>query len=105
MQGSGKTLAFGLPILQALLAEKDAMGRAGSLGLRKDAAIEVTTDHMESTVETDKGCVPTTELGEQRLRALILVPTRELAIQVLPCTASLWFFTYAVQTKECGTRT
>ena len=104
MQGSGKTLAFGLPILQALLAEKDAMGRAGSGGVQKDAACEVAANHMDNTLEKDKACVASQELGEQRLRALILVPTRELAIQVLPCTASFWFFTYAVQTKECGTR-
>lgn len=47
-QGSGKTLAFGLPILQRLTAQKEA------------AAAK----------------------GPAKLRALILTPTRELALQV-----------------------
>ena len=49
LQGSGKTLAFGLPIMQRLLLNKE------------DAATDVP----------------------DKLKALILAPTRELALQVL----------------------
>jgi hypothetical protein len=55
MQGSGKTLGFGLPILQRLMLNKEGL-----------AADEPT-----------------------KLRALILAPTRELALQVLPCYLSV----------------
>ena len=49
-QGSGKTLAFGLPILQSLLDRKAAVGAK----------------------EVEEG---------KKLRALVLAPTRELALQ------------------------
>jgi hypothetical protein len=55
LQGSGKTLAFGLPILQRLMLNKEGL-----------AADEPT-----------------------KLRALILAPTRELALQVLACSLPL----------------
>jgi DEAD/DEAH box helicase len=62
-QGSGKTLAFGLPIIQQLLAE--GSGEAG-------------------------GHAPRTATPPSPLRGLILLPTRELALQVscgfFPCT-------------------
>jgi len=54
--GSGKTLAFGIPIIHCLLAEKDA-----------------TRTSMSKEAEGE---------GEGKLRAVILVPTRELALQV-----------------------
>lgn len=57
LQGSGKTLAFGLPIIQALLEEKN----------RRQVLSE------ESDSKKDE---------QRRLRALILAPTRELAMQV-----------------------
>ena len=55
MQGSGKTLAFGLPILQRIMLQKE------------EAADDEPT----------------------RLRALILAPTRELALQVVSCWSKL----------------
>lgn len=55
MQGSGKTLAFGLPILQRIMLQKE------------EAADDEPT----------------------RLRALILAPTRELALQVCFCWSEL----------------
>jgi DEAD/DEAH box helicase len=61
VQGSGKTLAFGLPIVQRLLEERERRGTS-------DAA------------QRDDG-------GEKPpggLRALVLAPTRELAMQVRP---------------------
>ena len=54
LQGSGKTLAFGLPILQRLVA-----GGGGAPGL------------------PDRSPLPPSDL-----RCLVLLPTRELALQV-----------------------
>jgi ATP-dependent RNA helicase DDX24/MAK5 len=54
--GSGKTLGFGIPIIHCLLAEKDA----ARTRMNKEAEGE----------------------GEGKLRAVIMVPTRELALQV-----------------------
>ena len=54
LQGSGKTLAFGLPILHAILAQRD-----------KHATLS-DSSHLEAA---------------QTLQALIFAPTRELAMQ------------------------
>ena len=51
MQGSGKTLAFGLPILHHVLVQREKAAQS---------------DTLEE---------------EQRLQALIFAPTRELALQ------------------------
>ncbi|KAK9146246.1 hypothetical protein Sjap_006149 [Stephania japonica] len=56
--GSGKTLAFGLPILQRLLEEQEKATKSQN-------EIEVEKDNVGSS-----------------LRALIITPTRELALQV-----------------------
>jgi superfamily II DNA/RNA helicase len=80
VQGSGKTLAFGLPILQLLLAERDAL----SDGLHTDA--QTTRSEENQDKEDVKKHVGLGEgsKGKQGggLRALILAPTRELAMQV-----------------------
>ena len=63
VQGSGKTLAFGLPILQALMEE--------------------TQKKATDAEQMDSGGAVGKADDERHLRALILAPTRELAIQVL----------------------
>ena len=62
MQGSGKTLAFGLPILQLLHSE----------ALADDAA---DVGHAEAGCQSQQN-------RRTPLRALILEPTRELAMKV-----------------------
>ena len=73
VQGSGKTLAFGLPILQLLDAAAPAAG-----------ADAVTTEALPTEGDPVKGEGQQTAagLGQKPLRALILEPTRELAMQV-----------------------
>ena len=55
LQGSGKTLAFGLPILHAILAQRDKLAASPASSPDQEAA--------------------------QTLQALIFAPTRELAMQ------------------------
>jgi superfamily II DNA/RNA helicase len=69
--GSGKTLAFGLPILQRLLEEREKAGKM-----------------LERKGEEAENYAP-----NGLLRALIITPTRELALQVLVnalCIASVY---------------
>lgn len=74
VQGSGKTLAFGLPILQVLHSEAPAV--------EADAGImEAGTTAAEAMAHiTGQRSGP--EAARRPLRALILEPTRELAMQV-----------------------
>ena len=74
-QGSGKTLAFGLPILQLLHGEAPAAG-AG--------ALSAGSKQTEADPEVAEGQNTSTKPGHTPLRALILEPTRELAMQVVP---------------------
>ncbi|BBN10477.1 ATP-dependent RNA helicase DDX24/MAK5 [Marchantia polymorpha subsp. ruderalis] len=62
--GSGKTLAFGLPILQRLLEEKD----------KAEHSLAPSEDDAETTTKKNRSVGP--------LRALIVSPTRELALQI-----------------------
>ena len=75
VQGSGKTLAFGLPILQLLHGEAPAaVGDPVSADSRQSEAAAETERHQDASVKP----------GHSPLKALILEPTRELAIQVIP---------------------
>lgn len=58
--GSGKTLAFGLPIMQRLLDEREKVER----------------------VRSERGEEAERHAPKGVLRALIITPTRELALQV-----------------------
>lgn len=73
--GSGKTLAFGLPIMQLLLQERVAAGAAGS------AAGGLAEGDAAAGADAAAKGVPAPQ-QPSKLRALILAPTRELALQV-----------------------
>uniref|UniRef100_A0A7S4MIY5 ATP-dependent RNA helicase n=1 Tax=Odontella aurita TaxID=265563 RepID=A0A7S4MIY5_9STRA len=75
--GSGKTLAYGLPVLHGILEGRDnaeeARAEAELARAEKDeAAQDESSSESESEVKSK----------ERPLAALILVPTRELALQV-----------------------
>ena len=79
-QGSGKTLAFGLPILQLLHGEAPgAAASAPSAGSLQTGANPEAAEGQEAPAK----------LGHSPLRALILEPTRELAMQVLPSSRQM----------------
>ncbi len=87
MQGSGKTLAFGLPILQLLLAERGEGDAAADMHAQAGEANEAASGARDG----EAAGVPLAGVGKRArrggpLRALIMAPTRELAMQVQPCT-------------------
>ncbi len=77
--GSGKTLAFSIPILQRLLDEQDKVLRQ--------------TDYSCESEEISGQMKKHSGTGSP-LRALIITPTRELALQVHSHTCFSIFFTY-----------
>ena len=78
--GSGKTLSYGLPILQRLLEERDD-GGTGEGG--DDMADEIhDEDGGEEDGEAEAEGGSRDRPRRRVLRALILTPTRELAMQV-----------------------
>jgi ATP-dependent RNA helicase DDX24/MAK5 len=105
--GSGKTLAFGLPILQRLLAQQDQEAEEGSSGSEEDGeedgegGREKTAEEKEDE-EDDPFANIQDEFGRtgskagmkldrrrKALRALIIAPTRELAMQVCDMITSV----------------
>ncbi|PRW59446.1 DEAD-box ATP-dependent RNA helicase 13 isoform A [Chlorella sorokiniana] len=76
--GSGKTLAFGLPIMQLLLQERDQSDAAGAAGAAQQEGDGGEGEGGAAVAAGGSGG------GREAspLRALILAPTRELAMQV-----------------------
>ena len=76
MQGSGKTLAFAIPIVQSLLHERARLLRDSAAEGDAEAAFDFgdpqNAASMAALTRSDSG----------PLRALVLCPTRELALQV-----------------------
>ena len=78
MQGSGKTLAFAIPIVQSLLHERARLLR----GNAKDGDERAASDFGDSQDVAAMAALTSSDSGP--LRALVLCPTRELALQVRP---------------------
>ena len=70
-KGSGKTLAFGIPILTHILGQKTSQ-EAG------ETTENATKNNGTEATETGTG----TSKLKKPLQALIMTPTRELAIQI-----------------------
>lgn len=114
--GSGKTLAFALPILQRLLQEREERAAVGATesdadgcGSRAHARLGVhrptlaaCRSHLRSpprpclTPPASRACRDAAA-ADRRLRALVLAPTRELALQVAEHFAAVG--------RPCGIRT
>lgn len=77
-QGSGKTLAFAIPILQALMHERATALREAAKATSDEGTVADPSDGSSA-----EAMVKMTEPTVGLLRALILCPTRELAMQVL----------------------
>src|ERR1700726_3646913 len=85
--GTGKTAAFGLPLLQRLAADRTKAGphavRALILAPTRELALPIHDSlgrygrHLGLRLAADR-----TKAGPHAVRALILAPTRELALQI-----------------------
>lgn len=87
--GSGKTLAFGLPIITGIMRFKEQLENGVSAeedSDESDAESEEEVEEHNELKKNDIGCVKSVPLGldkaKKPLYALILTPTRELAVQV-----------------------
>ena len=90
--GSGKTLAFGLPILDFLYKQrmnskecsdsKDTIGTVDVKDTESSTDAKDAKDAKDIELSTPSQSVPSQSTQSQSLTALIIVPTRELAIQI-----------------------
>ena len=79
LQGSGKTLAFAIPIVQSLLHERARLLR----GSASDASEGIAKAAFDFGDPQDTAAMAALTSGDSGpLRALVLCPTRELALQV-----------------------
>lgn len=106
-QGSGKTLAFGIPIIHSILKSRDEEdNNEDEISLEDDDNVqlddELSREDEENQLDDDNevslsddgiGCVKVVDLPwnadglnqvttNSSIKALVLTPTRELAIQV-----------------------
>jgi ATP-dependent RNA helicase RhlE len=99
--GTGKTAAFAIPILQSLWEEKQRK--------KAEATTEKTDDNTEKTTEKPlprrrdrRGRNHGKPKEERLIRALILTPTRELALQIDECFADYGKYTGLVHAAVFG---
>lgn len=87
--GSGKTLAFGIPIIHGILKNLEKEEKVNENPAEQPDGSMLESD-LEGTENEGIGCVRVVNLksdvrkvqGRNRLWALVLTPTRELAIQI-----------------------
>lgn len=87
--GSGKTLAFGIPIIHGILKNLEKEEKVNE-NLAEQSDGSMSESDVEDTENEGIGCVRVVNLksdvrkvqGRNRLWALVLTPTRELAIQI-----------------------
>jgi superfamily II DNA/RNA helicase len=79
-QGSGKTLAFAIPIVQSLLHERVRLLRRDSSDQGGGEQSAGPLDFGDPQDRAAMAALTSTDSGP--LRALVLCPTRELAMQV-----------------------
>ena len=79
--GTGKTVAFVLPMLQRLLAASD---RAQAAQAREDGTTRPVLTEVERAFRTDGRTTdpPAPQPDPPKSRVLVLAPTRELAVQI-----------------------
>ncbi len=88
--GTGKTAAFAIPILQTLWEEK--VRRAAEKGA-DDPVKEATEEPSKPRRKDRRGRSHGKPVEERVIRALIITPTRELALQINDCFADYGKYT------------
>ena len=87
--GTGKTAAFAIPILQALLNKRYVATNVSSNEQHTDN--DTTTSAYTTSANSEEG--GSKKRKKHKLRALILTPTRELALQISECFAEYGKYT------------
>lgn len=96
--GTGKTAAFAVPILQKLTIENQKNSASdGQTSSRNDSSDVVASQPAE-----DKSRRQVSKKPKRVIRALVLTPTRELAIQISECFADYGKYTGLKHTAIFG---